>query len=215
MAVLKQWIHDNGKVDYHRIKNDPWFAEQIQKIESANLEGLDHQEEFAFWLNAYNLTVIKAVLQILERNPQWKGNLSYFSKVKFFYLQKFTIANKKMNLYNLEHSILRKRFKDPRIHFAINCASNSCPFLPTKLFIAEDLNDFLEFLTKSFVNNPNNVIFNEENNTLYLNLIFKWYQNDFNIAGGVIEFIKKYYEESEKINNPKLAYLHYEWELNQ
>ncbi|MFX0067079.1 MAG: DUF547 domain-containing protein [Candidatus Hermodarchaeota archaeon] len=195
---------------------NPWFAEQIQKIENANLEGVSHQEEFAFWLNAYNLTVIKAVLQILERTPQWKGNLSYFSKVKFFYLEKFTIANKKMNLYYLEHSILRKRFKDPRIHFAINCASNSCPFLPGRLFIAEDLDEFLEFLTKSFVNNPDNVIFNVPDNILYLNPIFKWYRKDFDAAGGVIEFIKKYWDgDIEKLKKPKITYLQYDWELNR
>lgn len=217
LSALKQWIDDKGQVDYNGIKKDPWFAEQIQKIETANLKDLDYNDEFAFWLNAYNLTTIKAVLLELERTPQWKGILSLYSFrfVNFFYLRKYKIANKMMSLTHLENKILRKRFQDPRIHFAINCGSNSCPFLPDRLFIGANLDELLDSLTTFFINDPNNVSYDEKSNNLTLNTIFKWYRKDFKAVGGAVEFIKKYQKDlAEKLNQPKIKYFRYDWGLN-
>ncbi|MCE7735290.1 MAG: DUF547 domain-containing protein, partial [Candidatus Heimdallarchaeota archaeon] len=130
----------------------------------------------------------------------------------FFYLRKHKVAGMKLSLYTLENKILRKKFKDPRIHFAINCASISCPFLPGKLFLPENLSEFLEDLTEQFVNNQNSVILKE--NILYVSRIFKWYKKDFKGHGGVIPFIQKYWKGEKFSNNTKLKYLHYDWEIN-
>ncbi|MHA1910173.1 MAG: DUF547 domain-containing protein [Candidatus Kariarchaeaceae archaeon] len=215
LAALKRWMTDDGRVDYDGLKNDPWLTNQLEKLVNTNLKELSHQEEFAFWLNSYNLLTLKGVLIELEKNPSWKGNLSLFSKIKFFYLRKFKVANRKMSLYNLENKILRRNFKDPRIHFAINCGSISCPYLPNRLFDAEGLDEFLHSLTRYFINMEEQVFYNEEEDKLYLNPIFKWYRKDFKQDGGVVEFIKKYWNGPiEKLNRSKIAYLPYNWKLN-
>lgn len=177
---------------------------------------LSYEEEFAYWLNAYNFLTIKGVLKQLDKNQNWKGNLSWFSKVKFFYLQKFKLRSGKINLYNLENKILRKKFKDPRIHFAINCASDSCPYLPGGIFKASNLEEYLETLTYNFVNNEIHVKFLKDEGKLLLNPIFKWYKQDFKIHGGIITFINKYMKEKipTKSDEIKTEYLKYNWSLN-
>jgi len=210
--MLKPWINKEGLVDYETMKNDPWIQEKLHEIEIINISQFDYNEKFAFWLNAYNLLTIKNVLTEFEKNPQWKGNLSILSKIRFFYLRKFKVAGEKINLYNLENKILRKRFKDPRIHFAINCASRSCPILPGKLFQAEFLNEYLEELTSTFINDESNVFLDEQNKILFLNRIFKYYKKDF--KEGIRNFILKYLTRSIPLDNFKLEYFEYDWSVN-
>ena len=79
----------------------------------------------------------------MEKKPDWRGVTTVWSKFLFFILKKHRIAGRKLSLYTLENKIIRK-FGDPRIHFALNCASGSCPNLPGSLFNAETLNDYLD-----------------------------------------------------------------------
>lgn len=216
MGILKPYLSSDGLVDYNKLKEDKWIFDQIEKIENTNPNVLNHEQQFAFYLNAYNLLTVKNVLQTLAKNPKWNGNKSYISKIKFFYLKRFKIGNSKINLYNLENKILRKKFKDPRIHFAINCASKSCPFLPSKLFTSGNLNDLLEELTSNFINDVGSVYYNEDLKELHLNMIFKWYKKDFEEEGGVLEFIKKYWKSGDKnkLNKAILTYKKYDWTIN-
>ena len=209
-ASLRKYIDEQGNVDYAALDNDPWFHEQIQRIQITDISKLSYNEEFVFWLNAYNILTIKTVHSRLHANSKWKGNSSYFSKFKFFILTKHNVGGRKISLYNLENKILRKKFKDPRMHFAINCASKSCPVLPNRLFNIDDLDETLEFLTENFINDEKHVRFDVTTNILYLNQIFKWYKKDFRVSGGVINFINKYYQNASKIvQNPKIKYTKY------
>ena len=212
---LKQWINNEGLVDYKAIKEESWLQIQIKNLRTADLSIYSTNEELAFWLNAYNLLTLKGVLIELKKNPNWKGNISYFSKIKFFYLRRFEVAGRKINLYNLENKILRKKFQDPRIHFAINCASKSCPTLPGSLFRSENLDEYLTELTYSFINDPNHVYYDSTTRTLHLNPIFEWYRKDFDINGGTLAFISKYLETTKELpKNPTLKFLKYDWRIN-
>ncbi|MFX0182281.1 MAG: DUF547 domain-containing protein [Candidatus Hodarchaeota archaeon] len=217
MTVLKDYIDGDGLVDYTQLKEDLWLKDHIKRIEAFKQNNMSKEERFAFWLNAYNLLVLKGVCLEVEKNPSWKGNMSRWNKSKFFYLRKFNVAGRKLNLYYIENRILRKEFKDPRIHFTINCASRSCPILPRKLFEESTLESYLDDLTRIFINDENNIKYNEEDNTLCLNRIFKWYSKDFLSEGGVIEFILKYLDrpiDHEKFQNAKIEYFDYDWSLN-
>ena len=93
--MLKLYIDpSSGLVDYQKLKNDDWLHEKIKEWEETDLSHSTKQEEFAFWLNAYNLFTLKGVLLELEKNPRWNGNTSFYSKFKFFFLRKFVIAGK-------------------------------------------------------------------------------------------------------------------------
>lgn len=211
-AILQPYIKE-GKIDYIALKNDNWLDDQLESLNKTDLLDLDRSSQFAFWLNAYNLITLKAVLNELEKNQNWKGVTSFYSKFKFFYLKKHRIANQSISLYNLENKILRKQFKDPRLHFAINCASISCPILPGKLFEGESLDEYLEALTSEFINNQHSVKY--KNNELEINPIFKWYRKDFNVAGGVISFINKYLDGEKIPSSAKIKYIDYDWKVNK
>ncbi|MCK4797864.1 MAG: DUF547 domain-containing protein, partial [Spirochaetes bacterium] len=208
LSQLGRYLDENHNVDYERIKNDTWFLDKIKEFETMDLSALSHDDEFAFWLNAYNLFTIKAVLKVLEKKNQWKGNLTTISRFKFFVLRKHKIAGKLMSLSSLESKIIRRKFKDPRIHFAINCGSASCPVLYDRLFHGNTLNEILENVSTNFVNNSTQVNFDESSKILNLNPIFKWFKKDFkNWAGGVVPFIKRYWNgQIEKLDHAKIKY---------
>jgi len=154
------------------------------------------------------------VLIELKKNPNWKGNISLLSKFRFFILRKFMVAGKKRSLNFIEHGILRKKFRDPRIHFAINCGSASCPYLPNQLFSVKTLERTLDKLTSFFINSGN-VRISNDGNVLFLSKIFKWYKKDFDNTGGLEQFINKSWKK-EPLNFSKLEikYDDYDWQLN-
>jgi hypothetical protein len=193
--------------------NIQWLDMKVSEIRNLNLEKYSEKAKFAFYINAYNILTLWAVKKKLENNPLWKGNISLLSKIKFFYLSRFKVAGKKTNLFNLENKILRRRFDDPRVHFVINCASVSCPSIPEKQLNATKLDEQLDFFTDKFVNDGFNVQYDENQNVLKLNLIFKWYKKDFKKNGGILTFISKYYRKKQIRTDTKVEYLNYDWSL--
>ena len=112
------------------------------------------------------------------------------------------------SLNNIEHDILRPRFKDPRVHFAVNCASASCPKIANRAFYGNDLEILLEKLTREFVNDPNlNTI---QSKSVELSKIFQWYQGDF---PNVINFVNQY-SDVKVSSSAKKTYKVYNWNLN-
>ena len=219
LNALKPYLDNNSLVNYEKLKKDKWLSDQVQRLKTADLKGMNRNEEFAFWLNVYNILTIKGVCLELERNPHWKGNVSIFNKIRFFFLRRFNVAGKKINLRSLENKILRKRFNDPRIHFAINCASKSCPNLPNRLFTADTLDKYLDSLTINFINDTDHVFLDSENDILYLNPIFKWYAKDFEDQGGIKRFLFYYLKDvgkiiTESIKRAKIEYFTYDWAIN-
>lgn len=213
--VISKWINHKGKVDYSLLKKDQWFWEQIFALENADLRKYTRNEKLAFWLNTYNLLTIKGVLIELDKNPKWKGNVTVLAKLRFFILRKFLVAGKKLSLNYIENNIIRRRFKDPRVHFALNCGSASCPFLPNKLFQAESLDKYLDNLTKFFINSGN-VRIDEETRTVYLSRIFKWYKRDFVVVGGLEQFINKYWKKNViDFTKYLIKFEDYDWSLNK
>ena len=222
--ALNKFVDENGRVNYLGLRNSPdllWNYLDFIKSASprSNPELFNTKDsKIAYWINTYNALIIKIIIE----NP----NLSSIKSVSWgygaFWRLKHEVGGEQLSLNYIEHKILREKYKDPRIHFAINCASNSCPPLGKKIITGEKLNDQLEKKTSDFINNKNNVSFNHKNKTLKLNRIFKWYKKDF--EGGhqsLTEFILSYIndfsiKENQKIIlNYKLKYMEYDWGLNQ
>jgi hypothetical protein len=113
-----------------------------------------------------------------------------------------------MSLLTLENGVIRRRFGDPRIHFALNCASRSCPPLPVSLFIGAEVDADLERLTSEFINSSE-VRYDAATNTLSASRIFKWYRKDF--GPSVVGFIAQYRDVPA---DASVAFHHYDWRLN-
>ncbi|NOX35708.1 MAG: DUF547 domain-containing protein, partial [Deltaproteobacteria bacterium] len=132
--------------------------------------------------------------------------------IKFISLQGRTVS-----LDHIEQDILRTEFKDPRVHFVINCASKSCPPLLNEPYEGRDLEDQLNTRAKEFINDKKNIFI--KGNTLFTSRIFKWFEEDF--SDNPLGFIKSFASGKlkEKLSasgkNIKIGYLSYDWSLNR
>ena len=204
-----------GKVDYAGFKAEEKtldnYLDLLSKIDPGRLS---RNEQFAFYANAYNAWTIKL---ILSGYPGVQSIKDLGSLFKSPWKKKIArIDGRVMTLDHIEHDILRPRFKDPRVHFAINCAAKSCPPLSRTPFSGDQLDAQLDRLARAFVNDPKN---NDlKGNTLYVSSIFKWFKTDF--TGGIVDFFLRYSENdlNAKLrtigNDIKISYLDYDWSLN-
>lgn len=237
-TFLQDYVH-NGLVDYQSAFNRPDDLETFY-AQLASYSPDSHPDLFptqnhrlAYWLNAYNSTVIQGVLTyypIQSVEDVKEPVLLFFlpSKSGFFLLQRFTYGGTQTSLYSLENSVIRKRFNDPRIHFALNCASSSCPKLPSQPFYPEILDQQLDAEARKFINNPENVRFDSITNTLYLSAIFDWYRDDFlqglptvseNDSLSLKNYILLYAapelsSQLKDIPTPTIVFVDYDWRLN-
>jgi hypothetical protein len=205
----------NGVVDYQGFKNEEATLDKYLKIlENTNVRGLSRDEQFAFYVNSYNAWTIKLILGAYPGIKSIKdlGNIFKSPWEK----EIVRVDGKVISLDDVEHKILRKKFKDPRIHFAVNCASKSCPPLISEPYSGNNLSQQLDHSTRTFVNDPRSNYL--KGNKLYVSKIFKWFPEDFD--DDIVGFVLKYAEgdfkkelEARK-DKIKIKYLHYDWSLN-
>lgn len=218
-AILAQYVDDEGLVDYNGIARDQRFPEYIESLKSAKVEGLARDGQLAFWINAYNaITIDKVIKWKPEKSVRETLIPGVWTSTKFFTSREHVVAGRRMSPDDIEHEILRKKFKDPRIHFAIICASSSCPKLPRFAYTAENVQAKLEKETWKYINSARGVRIDEAENTIYLSKIFDWFQSDFVAkSGSVMNFIRPYLKEeviSFLEREPKIDYIFYNWALN-
>lgn len=212
--LLKKYVKD-GKVDYAGFKaQEAKLDIYLEILEGVDSNNLSQQEQFAFYANAYNAWTIKL---ILSRYPDVTSIKDLGSLFESPWKKKMVrIDGDIISLDNVEHDILRPRFKDPRVHFAINCAAISCPPLRTEPYQGDTLNTQLDDSTRSFLNNPLSYKFDD--NTFYVSRIFKWFAEDFN--HDVLSFYLKYADIDlkqkleAKRSNLNIKYMRYDWGLN-
>jgi hypothetical protein len=213
--LLKKYVR-GGKVDYAGLKKEEAKLDRYLKIlENVGPERLSRNEQFAFYANAYNAWTIKL---ILSGYPGVTSIKDLGSLIKSPWKKKIVrIDGEVISLDHVEHKILRPRYKDPRVHFAINCAAKSCPPLRPEPFSGNILDRQLGDSTRSFINDPKS--YKLEDNELYISRIFKWFSEDFNddVFGFFLKYangnLKKELEaKSERIN---VKYLDYDWSLNE
>jgi len=213
-GLLKKYVK-NGVVNYQGFKNEESVLDKYLKVlEEVDSKILSRSEQFAFYINAYNVWTIKL---ILSGYPGIKSIKDLGSLFKSPWKKKICrIDAKIMTLDDIEHSILRPRFKDPRVHFAINCAAKSCPPLRFEPYRAGELDQQLDEMTGAFINDlENNHL---EDHTLYVSSIFKWFGKDFNkdIIGFFLKYAKGDLKGQLEANKEKIKvkYLDYDWSLN-
>ena len=212
--LLEKYVKD-GFVDYQGFKNDEAKLDQYLKIlEKTDTKILSRNEQFAFYVNAYNAWTVKL---ILSGYPGVKSIKDLGNVFKSPWKKKIArIDGDIITLDHIEHNILRPRFKDPRIHFVVNCASKSCPPLRSEPYQENILDQQLDEMTRAFINDPKN---NDlDGNTLYVSSIFKWYGGDFNkdIVGFFLKYAQGELKKSLEANKGKIEikYLDYDWSLN-
>jgi len=205
-VLLQKHVSVSGNVDYKSFNtNDSNFQDYLnQFVEIIPSESWNKNEKLVYWINAYNAFTIKL---IIDNYP-----VKSIKDIKDPWDQKFIpINNELISLNDIEHDILRN-LDEPRIHFAIVCASESCPKLQNEAFVADKLEEQLTLVTKEFLgdNTKNKITVNQ----LELSKIFKWFSKDFKQNGSLIDFINQY-SELQISKDAKIKYLDYSWNLNE
>lgn len=218
-ALLKEHVKRESHrylVDYAGVKRElatlNRYLSSLSRVSADVYQGFSKQEKLAFLINAYNAFTWQLIADHYPLGSIKDSKIAVFSpwKVKFFVL-----LGKKHHLDWLEHAKIRKDFSEPRIHFALNCASMGCPDIMPWAFVGSRLEDQLEIATRRFLRDKERNRFTD--GMLYLSKIFRWYGDDF---GDVRNFVAKYMTKEsamrKAISSPdtKLKYLRYGWDLN-
>ena len=217
--VLKTYVNNQGRIDYNGIAGDQSFKIYMQTLKSAQTDAMSRNGQLAFWINAYNaVTIDKVIKWKPEKSVRETFVPGVWTGTKFFTTREHTVAGKSLSQDDIEHEILRKQLKEPRIHFAIICASSGCPLLPRFAYTEENVQTMLEEETRKYINSELGTKIDSAENTLYLSKLFDWFAGDFeNKSGSVLDFIKPYLDEKALAfleKNPKIKYLPYDWALN-
>ena len=216
--LVKEHVNAEGLVDYKGFIKDKTELQGYLDYLTANPPGESwtREEKIAYWLNAYNAFTIKLIIdhypvksikdlgpkkQIIFINTPWDK--------KFF-----KIGNKTMTLNRIEHRILRKIYKEPRIHFALNCASMSCPKLRREAYEGSTLDAQLTDQAKEFMRDPKR---NQPNASKpKLSSIFDFYGMDMKKWTGktLVAYINQYSPVQIK-EDAEIEYLDYDWSINE
>ena len=197
----------NGKVTYKAIKENPAaLNELIEMAKGITVSKSKASEYQAFWINGYNLSVIKGVVD----NYPIKSPLD---KAGFFDKNKNEIGGTSITLNDIENKMLRKVFpKESRFHFVLVCGGLGCPPIINKAYMPSTLEAQLTKQTTLALNNPNFI--KVDKSKVKISQIFEWYKEDFVHDGTVVDFINKY--RTEKLpEGAKVSYYPYDWTLNE
>lgn len=202
-------LQSNGLVNYGRIKADKTELNALVfKIASASLNQTTDAEKQAFYINAYNILVIK---QVIDNNLP----ASPLDVPGFFNQTTFQVAGKTLTLDQLEKNTLYGLKNDPRFHFALVCAAKGCPPLLNAAYLPNTLHQQLAQQAKTAVNNNNFVKINDATKKVSVSKIFDWYNNHFTAGGkSVIGFINQY-RNSTIPENYTVDFYEYDWSLNR
>lgn len=210
-SVLEKVVNDRGQVDYKALKADRGELERYIVALSKTSPHKDPiafpttEDKLAYWLNAYNATVLYAVTE----RP---GMHSVNDDVKnFFYFTEHAFGDERLSLYKLETDVIRKEFGEPRVHFALNCASAGCPELPHEAFTPAKLEEQLARASKAFCTNEKRVRI--EGNVVWMSQIFEWYADDFKNEGGPIAFCTKW-GRNDLPSEAEVKFIPYDWSMN-
>lgn len=213
-TLVKQHVAENGDVDYKGfIADSVKLKKYLNLLESAHPnKSWTRNEKMAYWINAYNAFTVKLIVDNypVKSIKDIKNGIPFVNTV--WDIQFIQIEGATYDLNNIEHGILRPKFKDYRIHFAVNCASVSCPRIRNEAYVAERLEEQLDDQARYFLKNEaKNIISNPDK--VKVSKLFDWYKGDFTKKGTVIDYLNQY--APIQINpNAEIEYMDYNWNLN-
>ena len=199
-----------SKIDYDLLKI------YLTTLEGIPISSFSRPEQRAFWINLYNAATVNLILEHYPVESITNISFSFFSFGPWDE-ELLTIEGEELSLNDIEHRILRPIWQDPRIHYALNCASMGCPNLQPIAFTAKNTDSLLETGASEYINHPRGA--KTEDKKLWLSKIFEWYQDDYGgNEAGVLIHIQKYAKENlaNSLYEDELEIeYHYDWRLNK
>ena len=196
--VLRAHVRD-GRVDYASLCADGRLPVYLSHLAATDPDAITNDlDRLAFWINAYNAFTLQVICDnypVKSINDLHFGGL-YVGTVtnKTIWDRDFIVINgNKLSLNHIEHEIIRPRFRDPRVHFALVCASKSCPALRSEAFEGQSLEHQLDEQTREFFAETEKNRFDVKNQVAHLSKILKWYAGDFGDDDtAILLFVSRY-----------------------
>lgn len=227
--LLGRFVDSRGWVDYAGIKAEPSELRRqlalLREISPESHPGMfpDREDRLAYWINAYNALVIAGVV-----NAYPATSVKNIHPQPGFFKVFHVVGGKSLSLDDIEHNIVRKRFGDPRIHAALNCAAASCPRLRPEIYRPARLDSQLDAAVRDFIRDPEHVSIDRDNRTLVLSKILDWFEGDFTgwykrafkvNDARMTDYLILHLGEKDRVylqSRPQIAirYLPYDWTLN-
>ena len=215
--VLMEYVDASGRVNYQGLKEDPEILLNyldLLRFNRPNEVRWNKKERLAYWINIYNAFTLKL---IIDHYPL-KSIKDIGSRIQIPFINSpwdiefIDFGNEKISLNYVEHQILRKSFDEPRIHFAINCASVSCPTLRNEAYVAFKIDAQLADQARRFLKDSSKNVITPE--ALRLSKIFQWFSGDFDETKSLYENLSIL--SGVAINdNAKAQFIDYDWSLNE
>ncbi len=188
----------------------------IRSLEQTKVTGLSKDEQFAFWTNLYNALTIDVILDAYPVDSIWSIRPTLFSLGPWG-KERVSVEGVDLSLNDIEHGIMRPIWRDPRIHYAVNCASIGCPNLRLEPYTAEGLDEALTEAARLYANHPRGAAL--EDGRLVVSKIYRWYKEDFGDGSNqaIIDHIREYAEPdlaSQLAEVDRIAQYRYDWSLN-
>ena len=211
--IVAAYVHD-GQVDYPAIQADGRFDGYLRELNRIDPTRLPtRQDRLAFWINAYNAFAVQGILDGYSPMTLW-------GRYRYFISRDYRVGGATINLHDLEREVLIEQFHEPLMHFAIVCASTSCPKLQSWAYQPEHLDRQLVQVARAFINDPTRNRFDRTQKIASLSMIFRWFEKDFSAAAGsVLAYIARYIDDpdlAKELTRPgyRIEYLDYDWSLN-
>lgn len=215
--LLKKYVNEKGLVNYKGFKSEEKELQKYLDMISTNppSDKLSKNEQMAYWINAYNAYTIELIL----KHYPVESIKDIGSKIKIPFVTTpwaskfFKIGGQDMSLDNIEHGTLRKKYDEPRIHFALVCAAKSCPRLRNEAYTADKLIAQLDDQGTDFLNNPaKNAITPKKAS---LSKYFDWYSGDWKENNKSVEYWVNQYSKTKINKDTQISFLEYNWALNE
>lgn len=219
--VLTAYTMD-GLVDYKRLKEEPSrleaYLNSLSRVKEGQFYSWPEQKQIAYLINLYNAATLKL---IIKHYP-----LESIRKIGWFWFYKgpwdqkiISLFGKTTDLNHIEHDLLRKKYSEPRIHFALVCAALSCPQLRHEPYVPEKLDTQLNEQAKRFLNSSGKNFVHHYEKKIYLSSIFSWFKEDFTKEGNTLQnYVYPYLENGGSkvdVQNYQIEFLDYNWKLNE
>lgn len=228
-ALLRDVVAADGLVDYRRLKTDPRLDRYLAQLEETNPASLpDADARLAYWLNVYNAYTLKLIRDrypVDSINDLHCLNSIYIGTVLGCVVWKtweFPLHGKRYTLHVVEHDIIRREWRDFRVHAALVCAARSCPPLRAEAYEGARLNAQLDDQMHRWLADPEKNRYDAASHTLHLSKIFDWFESDFETPSRTLwqAIIPYLPPETQALlrDNParaRVRYLNYDWSLNQ
>lgn len=207
-AILARTVRDE-RIDYLAVRDEhlPALQAYRQAMARVDVAALPEKEKLAYWFNVYNASMIAAVVERLRAG--WSPSQDDYAVFK---AKTVMAKGEVITLDAVEHEILRKGFKEPRLHVALVCGARSCPPLLARAYRADDLDAVLDANMRRFIEDPARNNIDHDGKKLQLSRIFDWFKDDFGGEVGVRKLVGRVV--GKDVGRYQLSYLEYDWRLN-